>query len=334
MYKIKQLPLDFCVKEVSDFQLDGSGDYSYYTLEKTNCDMFRAISVVARALRVDQKHINYAGIKDKAAVTCQTISILNGPKKDFDLDNIKLKYLGKGKERIVLGSLVANRFDIVVRNIEQDKGFGDFAPKYPVPNYFDEQRFGMNADNHLVGRHIIKKEFEAAAKLIPELQDALVDNPTNFVGALFRLPKKHLLIYIHAYQSYLWNRVVSNYISKFRHKSVETGIGELNFPVELVDDKKVPLYGFGTEFSDDEIEQIYQKVLTEEKVSERDFIIRQMPGLSLEGTDRDLFIDIKDFSAGDLLDDDLNENKKKIRLEFTLPKGAYATMVVKWVFSL
>ena len=51
-----------------------------------------------------------------------------------------------------------------------------------------------------------------------------------------------------------------------------------------------------------------------------------MPELSSEGTERDLFIEIKDFKIREM-------EKDKAVVSFSLPKGSYATVVIKELFS-
>jgi tRNA(Glu) U13 pseudouridine synthase TruD len=51
--------------------------------------------------------------------------------------------------------------------------------------------------------------------------------------------------------------------------------------------------------------------------------------MSSEGETRDMFTEIKNLKINNLEDDELNENKKKCIVEFTLNKGSYATIAVK-----
>ena len=108
MYKIKQFPEDFIVKEISNVELEDKGNYSYFLLKKTNYSTVRAIEHIAKALRKKPKNIGFAGNKDKNAVTEQFVSFfkINENKiKNLKLKDIELKFIGKGNEPISLGDL-------------------------------------------------------------------------------------------------------------------------------------------------------------------------------------------------------------------------------------
>lgn len=310
MHKIKQTPQDFIVKEINNLSFNDNGEYSYYILKKTNYNTVDAIRKISESFRIDEKYINYAGTKDRVAITEQYISISRGPIKDLSLKDIELKYVGKGLERLNLGSLQGNYFEIIVRDIDSkpDK-------KELFLNFFDDQRFGRNLDNHIVGKLILKGEYKKACDLIPETQNILINTPNNFVGALRSIPKKILKMYIHAYQSYLWN------------------IAALELSKTIKENIKLDIIGFGTKFKDENIKNVYQKIMIDDNINFREFINRSIPELSEEGTTRDMYIKVNDLIISDLEDDDLNENKKKVLIKFSLPPGAYATNVIKELFK-
>ena len=82
--KIKQLPEDFSVEELTNTVPLGYGDYSFYLLRKQGVTSPDAIYKIKNAWKLDARQISYGGLKDKHAVTTQYISIKNGPKKDLD----------------------------------------------------------------------------------------------------------------------------------------------------------------------------------------------------------------------------------------------------------
>ena len=150
MFKFKQKPEDFKVTEKIKLDMfddpEKKGDYSYYTLTKKDQNTIDAVMIIAKAWHIKPKFINFAGTKDKNAVTEQVISISKGPKKDLYLDNITLNYLGQGNERINLGSLEGNGFEIIVET-DNDLNNGQILNGLQVKkltktiNYFDDQRF-------------------------------------------------------------------------------------------------------------------------------------------------------------------------------------------------
>lgn len=311
MYQIKQIPDDFVVKELSELKFKEKGSYSYYLLKKIEYTTVAACNLVAEKLRIKPKYINFAGTKDKKAVTEQFISIQNGPKKDLKLKDIELKFLGKGDERLNLGKLQGNAFEITVRNLDKV----NVSRIEKIPNYFDEQRFGKNKNNHIIGKHIIKKQFKEACEQIPELGDYLEEKPNDYVGALRSLDKQVLRMYVHAYQSWLWNKTAEQLIKEEKKNNI-----------------KLPILGFETELEGNLL-KIIKPILEAEKLSLRDFIIRQIPELSNGGTERDLFAEVKNLKINKPEADELNNGKKKVKISFELQKGSYATIVIKELFS-
>nr|MCK4930242.1 tRNA pseudouridine(13) synthase TruD [Nanoarchaeota archaeon] len=272
----------------------------------------------ADALHINRKRIGYAGNKDRNAITEQNMSIRNIKKERVEklkLKDIELKFLGYSKEPISLGDLKGNSFEITVRNIlEQPKKVEK------IINYFGEQRFSKN--NAEIGKTIIQKDFE---KVVDRILDSIGEeekkviehlkkNRNDFVGALKTMPWKTLNLYIHAYQSKLWNDIVKELIKK------------------RIKENKIPLIGFATEIQDKNVKQVVEKVMQNEKIIFNDFVIRAIPDLSSAGTERNLFAEVKDLKIGKLENDELNKGKKKVKISFSLGKGSYATEVVKALF--
>ena len=333
MHKIKQTPEDFIVKEMNDIILGNTGKYAYFLLKKKNYNTIKAIETIAKALGINVKNIGFAGNKDKNAVTEQLISIKNG-KKDFEkvsLKDIGLKYVGKGDEEIYLGRLKGNEFYITIRGLE-DKEIKKIEEKAKnkqifMPNYFGEQRFSKS--NHWIGKAITNRDFKKAVELVLEsnseqnerIEEHLQRQKNDFIVALKIIPFKMLKLYVHSYQSFLFNRTLEEYIS------VNTGGNKVTY------DEKIPIIGFSTELKNKKIKKIIEKIMQEEKVTERDFIIRAIPYLSSEGGERDAFIKINDFKIINVEKDELNVGKEKMAVSFSLLKGCYATVLMDFLLK-
>ena len=327
MYKLKQSPNDFIVKEKLSLKKE-EGNYFYFSMKKIGLTTEQAIKDITKILNIPRRMIGYAGNKDKNAITYQKISIKSFKsleKFKINRNNLTLKLLGKGKTPISLGSLTKNDFEITVRNLTK-------KPNRIItfPNYFDEQRFSKN--NAEIGKHIIKKDFKKAARLLEEnhysVKEYLQKKPTNFIGAIRTLPIKIIMLYLHSYQSKLFNELLNNHIKEgYKHKTIKTSFGELSFPLGKIKQINFPLIGFETKETSKIIE-----ILKKEKITPRDFIIRQLPNLSQQGQLRQGFRIISDLKISYIKKDELNKNKKKIVLSFSLSKGSYATMLVKALF--
>ncbi len=327
MYKIKQVPEDFIVKEISNIRTSDKGDYSYFILKKRDYTTLKAIKIISDKLRKPIKHFGFAGNKDRVAVTEQNISIKNTNIKDLKSKDTELKYIGKSNNPISLGDLEGNGFIITIRNLNKkdiEKTRKKTKNKMLMPNYFGEQRFSKN--NYLIGKAIIKKEFKKALEIILKhegyieepVKEHIKKNKKDYIGALRRINKKLLKLYIHSYQSYLWNQAAKKYIELTKNK------GNI----------KVPIIGFGLEeIKDKKLKKIIDNIIKKEKISARDFVIHQLPELSSEGDNRDLFTEIKDPKIINTNKDELNKSKQKITMSFSLRKGSYATEAIKYLFS-
>lgn len=292
--KLKQIPQDFIVEEVTNVEFDG-GLFSCFILEKTNYNTLDAIRHIANKLHIKEKEISFAGTKDRNAITKQHISIKGVAKEKVEkivLKDIKLTYMGNRSRPISLGELKKNKFIITLREIDTK----------PIPistfiNYYGHQRFSKH--NVEVGRYIVKGDLKSVEP---------------FIGDIFKIPVRNLKIYVHAYQSMIWNKIVDKCIEK------------------NITPEKVPIPGFGTELEKDELGAIVKESLKKENLTLRSFINRKLPNLSLEGSMRKAFIKVEDLKIGELENNDLGE-KKKITLEFSLPKGCYATVFIDQLFN-
>ncbi len=310
MYKLKQTPEDFIVKEITNLELRESGDYLVCILKKTNYTTIRAIEQIARTLNKNIKDIGFAGTKDKNAVTEQYISIKNTKKEEIErikLKDIELKAVGYLDKPISLGDLKENEFTITIRN------FKDKLKKQKLmPNLFGEQRFSKN--NVEIGKALLKPNFKQALKLIlktnidykEQLQESIKEKPNDFIKALKLIPIKLLKLYVHSYQSHLWNQTLEEY-TKHNKENI-----------------KLPLIGFGTEIENKKIEKITNKLMEKESITFRSFINRSIPEISLEGGLRDAFVEIKDLKVLE---------KDPLKISFKLKKGSYATVAIEFLLN-
>ena len=336
--QLKSKPDDFIVEELSTLNFIPEGKFSYYKLKKTNVEINAALQQIASHWKINQKYINIAGNKDKTAVTTQYISISQGPKENMKTQNLELLFLGSGKQQLQLGMLDGNRFAITVREItEKEKQYflKNLQHISLFVNYYDDQRFGNNKNNHIIGRHLVRKEFKEACALIcavsyyPHIlvQKYLNRNPTDVIGALRTLPKKLLLLFVHAYQSWLWNECAQQFVlSQKKHKTFTYNLGNLCFSTVTMKQRTIPIIGFDIECDDYGVTAVVQKIMKQEKITSRDFLPKQMPELLTAGGKRDLLISCSDFSYEEI-------DKETLILHFALGKGSYATMIVKQLFA-
>lgn len=279
---IKEKPEDFFVRELMDLKVSDKGKYVYFVLKKKNYNTLDALQKIAKALKIDLGRFGFAGNKDKKAVTEQFVSVDISKERleSLNLKDIGLEFVGCGDKRIVLGDNKGNFFRIKFKA----KNNFDFCA-----NYFGEQRFGF--DNVSKGRRIVKKDFWGIDEMRKD---------------------KNLRLYFHAYQSWLWNKVLSEYLRRYDGFEVD----EYWFVNKKVKNFKIPLINFDTELKG-EIGEIYQKILDSEGVRKKDFLIRHFPKLVSDTVFRLAFAEIKGFKAS-------GEH-----VEFSLGSGSYATVYLR-----
>jgi tRNA pseudouridine13 synthase len=338
-YKIKQKPEDFIVKEIPNKVFSkNNGKYLIYKLKKRNRNTEDCIQFLCRTLKIKRKFIGYAGTKDKHAITEQFISVYNIQnlknkiKKIDCLENFSLEFIGYSDNPISLGDLIGNKFEIIIRNLDKI----NITKITQTINYFDEQRF--SEINAKVGKRIIQKKFKEATEILKEnntlKKEVFESFQNNYIKILRTIPKKILKLYVHAYQSYLFNETCCELFEERNHitKKIKYSLGEFHFPITEIKNEKIPIIGFGSEIKE-KYEYVIKRIMNREKITTRDFIIKQIPELSAFGTERDIISKIENFQILEQKDDELNENKKKLKISFELQKGSYATIVVKNLFA-
>lgn len=156
----KERPEDFVVDEVPAYEPSGEGDHLYVTFRKTSLTTDEAVRRLARALGVDARDAGVAGMKDKHAVTSQTVSFLVPRSVDHEaalraLEGDGLEVMGARRHgnKLKPGHLKMNRFRIVLRGVSDPalraqigRGLED-AKARGVANAYGSQRFGADADN-------------------------------------------------------------------------------------------------------------------------------------------------------------------------------------------
>ncbi len=305
---VKSTPDDFIVEEIPSFNVLPHGKFFVYKLKKRNMTTLRAIKLLARQNNLPEKKISFAGLKDKVAVTTQHIT---SPKPLINNDpSITIEHVGFLDEPLYLGQLRSNKFCILVREVYS---VHDFV----AINYFGNQRFSKN--NVSTGIRILKRDFSAAASSI--LADHpgfsfLADKYSDPINIIRKVPLRIVLIYLHSVQSAMWNYVVSSFI-RDNYCDVRYS-DDLVFP-RKIDDLEVPLIGAVSDlgiWSD-----YYTKAEEKFGVKKSDFLIRQIPYLTLEGTTRSLKADIEHKI--------LVKKGNTAHVHLVLGSGCYATVCLR-----
>jgi tRNA pseudouridine13 synthase len=264
---------------------------------------------------------------------------------------------------------------------------GELAAAGGVPNYFGLQRFGsLRPVTQRIGERMVRGDFEGAVmayvaepvegepaaafearRRVGEERDFgkavtyypqqlsfervlvehLAKNPGDWVGALRRLPANLTTMFVYAYQSLLFNRMVSARLASDGHLDAlhegdivlpvdEDGVPDHDtlVPVRAANLDKcarqvrkgraVPtaiVFGLDVPFAGGPMGEIERRVVDAEQLKPTDFRVPAMPEVASFGQRRALAVQALDFQRqleGDAM-----------RFTFRLPKGSYATCVLR-----
>ena len=343
-------------------------DYLQFVLYKENMDTTTATKDLSR--KGSSARIGFAGMKDKRGITTQFCTLYRTePQQIWTLANsggggntrnrgysvVQVGNFEYTDREMRLGRLKGNRFDVVLRNIqdnpskEQLTKAADSLKEHGFINYFGTQRFGKYNDTHLVGIEVLKGDYGAAIDIImrpkpderpdiakgreiwqnrfkdkevaPEveaacakevsrsltrfmsaevsLMQALSRKPLEYRQAFSRISKTLRMMFLHAVQSLVWNKVASYRIDSMSRENVLEGdlvmVDDSSDEVHLVtkediessrfslDDVVLPLVGTKSIYPSNEAGEMTKKLFGElgvtidmiGKIPDRDLI---MPG--------------------------------------------------------
>ncbi|MCB9175814.1 MAG: tRNA pseudouridine(13) synthase TruD [Caldilineae bacterium] len=161
--RIRSTPEDFEVIEDLGFEPSDDGDYVILRVRKREANTQWVARQIAQVADVPPKHINYAGQKDRYAVTEQSFSILLPGGGDPDWSRlaaepgIEVLDARRNRRMIRRGGLAGNAFTIVLRELAGPDGSPvdrqavearlTALRERGLPNYFGPQRFGHGGGN-------------------------------------------------------------------------------------------------------------------------------------------------------------------------------------------
>lgn len=163
---VKVRPEDFRVEEIPQYPCSGEGTHTYFAVEKVGMTTLELLRRLSRALDRKQREFGYAGLKDSQAVTQQIMSLEHIEPQRIEalsLEGVKILWTDRHVNKLKLGHLAGNKFQINVRQIDADaesvaRQVLNVLARRGVPNYFGEQRFGVRGDSWIMGRAIMRED--------------------------------------------------------------------------------------------------------------------------------------------------------------------------------
>lgn len=165
-------PEDFSVEECLGFAPEGHGEHLWLWLEKRDLTTLELVRRLARICDVTQRDVGFSGMKDRVAVTRQWLSVhLPGREAPVDLAErladgqqgppVALLECKRHPRKLKRGVHQSNRFMLRVSGAAIDHQ--EFTTRWQrlceqgVPNYFGPQRFGPGGRNLLRARGILAR---------------------------------------------------------------------------------------------------------------------------------------------------------------------------------
>jgi tRNA pseudouridine13 synthase len=290
----------------------------------------------------------------------------------FTREPVSARAVKGNRFSIVLRDMSEPEVRAVVHNLPSVRDTG-------IPNYYDEQRFGSaRHGGGFMGKAIFLGRREEALKLyfLPSKHDDqktrklkkcvtanwgkwdeclalafgqygrvlsyLAEHPRAHHKALSLIDRRFLVFVANAYQSLLFNRVLSRYIEglskreDFPLRRVATPYCDYLFPIAMpaalvkeCERTLLPVPGYDSVIGDPTVRAIVAEVLEEEEIRLEDLRIRQMQRMSAHGVERAALVQAGDLSDAAVSDDELYPGRKKVAISFFLPRGSYATILIK-----
>jgi tRNA pseudouridine13 synthase len=331
-------------------------------------------------LKVSERDVGYACMKDDVGVTRQTISLQGSRPEDalsLQLDGITVCSAILHTNKLKPGHLKGNCFKIAIRGVAGTAAAPAAAilevlQRRGVPNYFGYQRYGAQGNSHLIGAALLRRDWRKAVDCLIGEPDAVRDTEWrsaiyayqqgDLVEAMRCLPRhcrteRDILqrlaarpgawekafsaihprlkkLYLSAFQSYLFDKVVEQRIETLdRVMEGDLAWKHLNGACFLVESAEAdasraecfeisasgPMFGSRMKQPAGEVLATEQRILEEEGVSCGAFDLGG--GLRMEGARRPLRVPLGDMAYR--AEDD------SLLLEFSLPRGSYATSVLR-----
>nr|XP_009000867.2 pseudouridylate synthase 7 homolog isoform X4 [Callithrix jacchus] len=306
------------------------GSYCHFVLYKENKDTMDAINVLSRYLRVKPNIFSYMGTKDKRAITVQEIAVLKAILQNSWTEVMDL--ILKPRSGAEKGYLVKCREEWA-----KTKDPTAALRKLPVKRCVEGQllrglsKYGMK----------------------------------NIVSAFGLIPRNNRLMYIHSYQSYVWNNMVSKRIEDYGLKpapgdlvlkgATPTYIEEEDVNNYSIHDVVMPLPGFDVIYPKHKIQEAYREMLTADNL-DIDNMRHKIRDYSLSGAYRKIIIRPQNVSWEVVAYDDpkiplfntdvdnlegkpppvfASEGKyRALKMDFSLPPSTYATMAIREVLKM
>lgn len=330
----KSTPHDFIVTENMDITHTEEGEHLWLYICKVGMNTAFVAELLAKWANIPLRDVGYSGLKDRHAKTYQWFS-LRLPKQalpEADFSSVIMPHLHDGEALTILhqhwhhkklgrGTHKSNTFTITLRHIIGDKNTIEaqlsLIAQTGVPNYFGQQRFGID-DNNI---HKTKQFFE---KILASHRPYKPSKKDIHRHSLYISTAKSLI-----FNALLSQRVRLNNWDKAVQGDVFNLDGTNSIFCTLIDESitqriqskdihpTAPLFGVGELKNTDESLAIYRDILNQPSFE----LFRQgLLKVNTKLTYRPLRLHPQNLSW--------QWHDNKLTLNFSLPSGTFATSVL------
>ncbi len=319
--EIRARPEDFQVEEIPAYPPSGEGPHTFVRITKRSLTSTEVRDRLARLFGLHPREVGMAGLKDRDALTTQYFS-LPGVDPEEAVRRIREAYPDlvvhhavRHTNKLKTGHLRGNRFRIVVRNPEpgdaaaRAEAIARYLRRVGVPNYYGPQRFGRYGDNAERGRALLLGTLRVRDRwlrrfLLSAYQSALFNlylAERVRRGGFFRLLQGDIAKKADTGGLFL--------VEDPRQEQPRYQRGEIHFTG--------PMYGYRMWQARDEAGRLEEDILAREGLRLEDFRRGKLKGTRRVGRLWVPDLTVHSAPEGHLV------------LTFTLPKGAFATAVLR-----
>jgi len=348
------------ITEKSSSRICSESGFAVYKLQKNGIDTYHALAEIFRKRGIRLKSL---GLKDASAITEQFVFTTYKTDKHIEINEPKynLKRVGFTDKILSKKEMIGNHFQIKIDGASDTAS--QFEEYDRILNFYGYQRFGSTRPiSHLIGKSLLQKnylntiqillsftseydkpentelrkmmsdksKYHEALKIIPngmDLEKTVLkemiesDNPVRAIRAL---PLQIRRFFVHAYQSFIFNKTLSasfeNGEEVFSPQEDDVcydkngNLGKFeNDPCQRL---SIPFVGYSY-YKKTRFHYYIEKILKDEEITSKDFFSKEMQEISNEGGFRNSSIKCDDYKIKDNV------------VSFLLSRGSFATIVLR-----
>ena len=161
-------PRDFTVEEIPLYEASGEGEHLMIRVRKKGLSTFELLDLISNHLGIPKRQIGYAGLKDKHALTTQTLTLPATHRtalEKFEHPQVRILSTELHGNKLRIGHLKGNRFRLRFKKVlgvqkEKIDRILEWIEANGMPNYFGMQRFGVEGNNWRQGRELVRGELK------------------------------------------------------------------------------------------------------------------------------------------------------------------------------